>query len=111
MRKDLGHYALLISVAVAVIAGFFPEAIASTAPFLLTLGIISGLLSLSMEKTKEFLIACAVLIITGTSAVNVIHLFDMGQFLAAIFTNVGIAVAPAAFIIALKDIWELRQEE
>jgi len=106
MDQRLGHYAFLLGVGIAVIAGFFPAAIAGTSLLLVVLGLIVGFMNVRHREYTEFLLASIVLIVAGSAGLRAITFMGLGGYLANILQNIGAFVAPAAIIIALKAIWE-----
>jgi len=110
MEKRIGHYAFLLGVAIAVIAGFFPDAIAGTSLLLVVLGLIVGLLNVAHREMNEFLVASIVLIVSGSAGLRAITFMNLGGYLAAILSNISSFVAPAAIIVALKAVWNLAEK-
>jgi len=107
MDKKLGHYAFLLGIGIAIIAGFFPAAIAGTALLLVVLGLIVGFLNVSHREVNEFLIASIVLIVSGSAGLRAITFMNLGGYLASILSNIGTFVAPAAIVVAIKAVWAM----
>jgi len=110
MDRRLGHYAFLLGIGIAVIAGFFPSAIAGTSLLLVVLGLIVGFLNVRHREMNEFLLASIVLIVAGSAGLRAITFMGLGSYLANILQNVGAFVAPAAIVVAIKAIWEAAEK-
>jgi len=100
-----GHWAFLIGIVLAVVAGFVPNLQTPTVTWVLVfLGLIVGLLNITAHETQEFLIATVALVIAADSAADIIAL---GLTTSIMLSNIVTFVFPAALIVALKVIWEL----
>lgn len=121
LPHQLGHYAfmafVIIAMAVGILSPWLPRtAIASAAIVLGIFGIVVGLANITAKETTEFLVASLVFLI-GTSALTRLAtsldryyaplgtVIDNGLLLAVAF------VFPAAFIVALKAIWVLASKK
>ena len=108
MDGKTGHWAFLIGVVLAVIAGFVPQLQTPTVTWVLVLlGLIVGLLNITAKETQEFLIATVALVIAASTASDIIAL---GITMATILGNIVTFVFPAALLVALKAIWALASE-
>ncbi|VVB81516.1 Uncharacterised protein [uncultured archaeon] len=105
MDSKTGHWAFLIGVALAVIAGFVPALQKPSVTWILVLlGLIVGLLNITSKEVQEFLIATIALVVAASSAVNI---FTTGSVMYMILANIVTFVFPASLIVALKAIWQL----
>jgi len=105
MNDKLGHWAFLIGVLLAVLAGFVPALQTSRIVWVLViLGLLVGFLNITAKETQEFLIAAVALVISSGIAVSVIIL---PSWLTIILSNIVSFVFPAAFVVALKTVWSL----
>jgi len=105
MGAKIGHWAFLIGILLAVLAGFVPSLQTARITWVLViLGLIVGFLNITAKETQEFLIASVALVISAGTAVSVIFLPD---WFAVILANIVSFVFPAAFIVALKTVWSL----
>ncbi len=108
MDGKLGHWAFLIGVVLAVIAGFVPQLQTPTVTWaLVVLGFLVGLLNVTAREIQEFLIAGVALVIAADSATDMMAL---GPILLTILGNVVTFVFPAVLLVALKTIWTLASE-
>lgn len=108
MDGKIGHWAFLIGVVLAVLAGLVPQLQTPNVTWLLVgLGLIVGLLNITHKEVQEFLIASVALIIAADAAGDIIAL---GLVMATILGNVISFVFPAALVVALKAIWNLAQQ-
>ena len=99
-----GHWAFILGVLLAIIAGLVPQLQTSTITWILVLlGLIVGFLNVTISETQEFLIAAiALLLISSTGALPV-----LGTIIAVMLSNIVAFVAPAALIVALKAVYDL----
>ncbi len=112
--EQIGEYAFILGVVIAVIAGFavnYLGAFAGWVPLvLIILGILVGLLNIKDKETTPFLIAAIALLATG--AISAFREIDsvvdpLGTVLSNIFGNIAVFVAPAAVIVAVVAIYKL----
>ncbi len=105
MDGRTGHWAFLIGIVLAIIAGFVPQLQTPTVTWVLVLlGLIVGLLNITAKETQEFLIAAVGLVIAADAAADIIAL---GLTMSVILGNIVTFVFPAALLVALKSIWQL----
>jgi len=103
----IGHWAFIVGVALAVLAGIVPEWQTVTMIWTLAvLGLIVGVLNITARETTEFLIATVTLLVVG----SVGALPALGLMVTSVLANIVAFVAPAALVVSLKAIWALAQE-
>ena len=108
MDGKTGHWAFLIGIVLAIIAGFVPQLQTPTVTWVLVLlGLIVGLLNITAKEVQEFLVAAVALIIAADAAADIIAL---GLTMSTILGNIVTFVFPAALLVALKTIWQLASE-
>lgn len=110
MDRKVGHYAFIIGIIIAVIAGLFPEAIAGTTLLLVILGLIVGFLNVQSKETTEFLVASITLIVAGSAGLRVVTWANLGVYLSQILGNIAVFVAPAAVVVAIKAVFALAEK-
>jgi len=93
----LGHWALIIGIALAVIAGF--TAITSLPIVLFILGLVVGLLNIKEKESTPFLVAVIALLLIGVAGSQV-----GGEIVASILNNFIAFMAAAGLIVALKQV-------
>ena len=108
---SLGHWAFLAGVAVAVLGSFFSSAVGDRAVLtaLFALGIVVGLMNITVKERSEFLLATVALILAGV--VNLGLIPYIGVWLRTVLSNIVVFVVPAAVIVALKTVWVLANKE
>jgi hypothetical protein len=107
MDAKIGHWAFIVGILLAIIAGLIPTLQTSTVTWILViLGLVVGLLNISAKETTEFLIAVVALLIVGSAGA----IPALGGIVLAILANVVALSAPAALIVALKAIYALAAE-
>ena len=104
----VGHYTFFIGLIIAVVAGLFRGLFSEVLLFTILgfLGLIVGVLNITMEETTEFLVASFTLIIAG----NVLTRYPalgIGPYITSILANITIFVVPAAALVSLRAIWVL----
>ena len=103
----MGHWAFLLGLALAVLAGLVPQWQTATMVWaLFGLGLLVGLLNVTARETTEFLVAALTLMVVGSAGA----LPSLGLTLTGVFNNIVAFVGPAALIVALKAVWGLAQE-
>ena len=103
-KEVAAHWAFLVSIALAIILGIILPSSTIAAGLLVILGIIVGLINITADETRDFLIASIALIIAAEAFALIPFI---GNFVANILNYVVIFVAPAAGIVALLTIWKL----
>jgi hypothetical protein len=93
----LGHWALIIGIVLAVIAGF--TAIPSLPVVLFILGLVVGLLNIKEKESTPFLVAVMALLLIGVAGLQI-----GGEVTALILNNFIAFMAAAGLIVALKQI-------
>lgn len=106
--EEIGGYAFIVGVLIAVIAGFVTLDAALVTEALVVLGIIVGLINVTEKETSQFLLATVSLVIvssfagTGLAAVPVV-----GAQLQKILFGIMTFVTPAVIIVALKQVYSI----
>jgi uncharacterized membrane protein YccC len=93
----LGHWAFLIGIILAVLAGF--TAIPSLPIILFILGLIVGFLNVTEKESTPFLVAMIALLMVGVAGLQ----FG-GEVLASILNNFIAFVSAAGLVVALKQV-------
>ncbi|MBI4150862.1 hypothetical protein HY492_01935 [Candidatus Woesearchaeota archaeon] len=107
MDAKIGHWAFIVGILLAIIAGLVPQLQTSTITWILViLGLVVGLLNISAKETTEFLVAVIALLIVGSAGA----IPALGGIVLAILANIVALSAPAALIVALKAIYGLAAE-
>src|SRR3989338_4196453 len=113
MERQMGEWAFIIGVLVAVVVSLFTvsDTIGGWLVLLLVvLGLIVGLLNVSEKETTPFLVAAAALLITGTAGSSLAIIPVIGGYLQDIVMNIAVFVTPAAIVVALKAIQSLAKD-
>jgi hypothetical protein len=109
MDKKMGHYAFVVAVLLAVIAGLVPSLQTDTVIWaLVILGLVVGFLNVTAKETTEFLVAVIALMLVGSAGLGVIP--AVGTIIKAILTNITAVAVPAALVVSLKAIYALAQK-
>ncbi len=77
---------------------------------LVVLGLITGLMNITEKETTPFLVAALALLATGTASATLMVIPKVGIYLASIVNAIGVFVAPAAIVVALKTIKALARD-
>jgi hypothetical protein len=106
----LGHWIFLAGIIIAIIAGLIMGSNETNATIILVLavlGLIVGLINITLRDEVPFLVAATVLLIaSGTFAQSLMGLpFEIGLKIASILGYVIVFVAPASLVVALKAIY------
>ena len=107
MDARLGHWAFIVGIVIAIIAGLVPAWQIPTVTWVLViLGLIVGLLNITAKETVEFLVAAIALMLIGSAGA----IPALGTIVLSILANIVAFVAPAALVVALKAIYELAKK-
>ncbi len=110
--KEIGSYLFLLGIAIAIIAGLAVDYLVGYATgiaiALVLIGIVVGLLNIEAKEVTGFLIAAIALMVGGAAGFGAIPL--VGVYLKAIFFNLSTLVAPAAVIVAVKEIYKFAKD-
>ncbi|RMD57860.1 hypothetical protein D6825_02665 [Candidatus Woesearchaeota archaeon] len=107
--SNVGHWAFLIGVLLATIAGFVPQLQTPKVTLILALlGLLVGLLNITAKETQAFLVASVALVIAADAAADIISL---GVLLSVILGNIVTFVFPATLLVAFTSIWKLASEK
>ncbi|MDO8647175.1 MAG: hypothetical protein Q7R70_02045 [Candidatus Diapherotrites archaeon] len=114
-KIGIGQIAFLIGVIIALLAGLASSMIdVPTAGIiglvLVVLGLITGFLNVKDKETMPFLVAAVALMLTGNVGWNYINFLGIGTILDSIMSYIGLFVAPAALIVALKAVYSLAKD-
>ncbi|RLI98400.1 MAG: hypothetical protein DRO99_00840 [Candidatus Aenigmatarchaeota archaeon] len=112
VNQKVGGWAFILGVLVAIIAGLAAGAVAMYAGWitllLVVLGLVVGLLNVGDKDVQGFLIAAIALMAVGTA--NLAAIPYVGIYLASIVQNVAAFVAPAALVVALKEVYNIARK-
>jgi len=94
-----GHWALIIGIILAVIAGF--TVIPALPVILFVLGLIVGLLNIKEKESTPFLVAAIALLLIGVAG---LQLGGLTPIVASILNNFIAFMAAAALVVAIKQV-------
>lgn len=108
-----GRYAFIAGVLLAIIVGFYsdmePNVRFGVSVVLVLLGLLVGLLNITTEETVPFLVAAIALMGGNTIVAVAVVPGKLGIILSSILSYIGLFVAPAALVVALKTIYALAE--
>ena len=113
MAGKMGQWAFVIGVILAIVFGLIPSQWEGMATLVLViLGLVVGLLNVSERESTPFLVASAALMITNGAGPTLAKIPPevLGTFLQNAVEKIGVFVAPAAIVVALKSIQSLAKE-
>ncbi len=111
MNDQMGGYAFLAGIVLALLAGIFGSMLSVEMQgwfllALIVLGLVVGFLNVSDKEVNSFLIAAiALMAVGGTSGLTLIPM--AGVVLDSIVGSLAVFVAPAALVVALKSVYSL----
>ncbi|NYZ76815.1 hypothetical protein H0O02_00700 [Candidatus Micrarchaeota archaeon] len=118
-----GEWAFLLGVILALVIGLFSSQLGIASAYLMAvlaiLGLVVGFLNVTEKEVNTFLIAAIallaipnVLVPLNTSLALVPQVgATVAIWLSGIFSAIGVFVAPAALIVALKAIYSLAKPD
>ena len=95
----IGHWALIIGIVLAVIAGF--TAIPALPVVLFVLGLIVGFLNIKEKESTPFLVAVIALLLIGVAG---LQLGRLTPIVVSILNNFIAFLAAAGLVVALKQV-------
>ena len=106
-----GHWIFLLGIVIALVAGIAAQADMTITWVLAILGLIIGLLNISLKEEVPFLVAAIALILAAnlTEALNIIPY--IGDYIGSILYYIVALVAPAAIVVALKEIYSFARTD
>jgi hypothetical protein len=120
IKKDtlskVGVWAFTVGIILALLAGFIDIKFNwIIIPSLVVIGIIVGLLNISDQETKSFLMASVAIMIASFTAGNAIasglaSLGFLGKYLLSVISSINIVVFPATIVVALKSLFALSKD-
>ncbi|MDH4358818.1 MAG: hypothetical protein OEV37_02640 [Candidatus Berkelbacteria bacterium] len=104
---NVGKWAFIAGVILAILAGFF--AIANLAVVLLILGLIVGFLNVAKEEQQSYLIAVIALIVIGVGSLQALSVLgvSLADWTGTVFANFLTFIAASGLVVAIKTIADL----
>lgn len=107
--SDMGEWAFLVGIILAIILGLFPDFDSEGVSVLfLMLGAIVGVVNITKRESWKFLIAAVALLVVGTGGFQQIP--ALGNYFEQIFYNITSFVAPAVVIVGLKSVLDTTRD-
>lgn len=113
VSQKVGGWAFILGVVIAILAGLASTFAAMYSGYVLLvlviLGLIVGFLNIKDKEVVNFLIAAIALMAVGTANLVSINLAIplLGSLVMSIVQNVAAFVAPAALVVALKEVYNI----
>ena len=111
--KNIGPWAFVLGIVIALLAGFATTTVDTTLVLVLAvLGIIVGFLNVSDKEVVKFLVSTLAFMIAASS-LNVVFAKlpeSVGIGLSLAMSYIGVFVAPAAAIVAIKALYDIAKE-
>jgi len=111
--NKLGSLFFVIGTGIAIIGGIvYPGGLNPTlSSVLIALGIVVGLMNITLKETSPFLLATvSLVIITSLGGAVLSQIPLIGIFLEGILLSILTFIIPAALIVALKSVYTLAQD-
>lgn len=106
MGRSLGGWAFIIGLIVAIVIAIFSTEQTWPLYLLLVLGLIVGLLNVSSKEVGHFLIAAIAFMFTFAALSDVaVGIPVVGDTLARFFNLINAFIAPAAAVVAFKELF------
>ena len=111
MMSKAGSWSFIIGLIIAVILGLLPNLSGGMwISLLVLLGIIVGFLNVSGKEVRGFLVAAIAVMLAGGTSNVMMAVPLVGSFLERILNNFVVFVAPAAIIVAVKELLILARD-
>ncbi|MFC1656636.1 hypothetical protein ACFL14_01555 [Patescibacteria group bacterium] len=103
---NIGRWAFIIGVLLAILAGFFN--IPNLAIVMAILGLIVGFLNIEKSEIQIFLISVTALLVIGISSLSALDIFgfEISGWLITVIGNFITFVASAGVIVALQAVYQ-----
>ena len=109
--EEMGGYAFIAGVAIAILAGFVSGYETIVAPLLVVLGIVVGFMNVKDKEVSSFLLASVAVLAAGVGSLSgltdVTAIAGIGTMVESILQNILAFVAPAAFVVGMKVIKDI----
>jgi hypothetical protein len=102
----IGFWAFIIGFILAIVAGIFWPTNQTIVVVLVILGVIIGFLNVTAKEFMLLLLATIALVVVGNAFAPLAGL-RVGEVLGNILSRIGVLVAPAAIIAAVKALWSV----
>lgn len=103
--EQAGKYAFIVGVVLAILAGFVANDWIWIA--LAVLGLIVGVLNITADESRGFLLAAMGLILSASSVQQLPY---VGEVVTRILGNLVVFVGPALLVVALKSLFETAKD-
>lgn len=105
MSEQLGKWAFIIGLIVAVLAGFITTYATYTLLILFVLGLVVGFINITEKIVIKFLVAVIALLSLGVGSLNALGVLGIvNSYLMAILGNFISFVGAAALVVSIKAI-------
>jgi len=109
--QQVGSWAFIIGLIIAIIAGFWPLGTTMTS-VLIILGLIVGFLNVTGKETNSFLFSTLVLVVMASMGGQLLaNIQFVGPMLQNMFSAMMLFIIPTALVVALKAIYALAETE
>jgi len=106
MKKSIGRWAFIIGLVLAVIIALLGTGYEWPVYILLVLGLIVGLLNISDKEVGPFLVAAIAFMLTFMALGEIADAIPwIGVYLGNFFVMVRAFIAPAAAVVAFKELF------
>ena len=104
---NIGRWAFIIGILLAILAGFFN--IPNLAIVMVILGLIVGFLNIEKSETQLFLISVIALLVIGISSLSALDIFgfEVSGWLNTVIGNFITFVGSAGVVVALQTVYQL----
>ncbi len=107
---NVGKWAFLVGILLAIIAGFF------TIPYVMTilavLGLIVGFLDVTSKESHQYLMAVVALLVIGTASISAFSaLGTLYGVTESVITNVIAFVGASGLVVAVKEVLVMGRDE
>ncbi len=107
--SSIGPWAFILGLVLAILAGFVTMPDSTIVLVLAVLGIIVGVLNVTDKEVVPFLVSALTFMLAASSLTVVFDAVGIGQ-LDNVLSYIGVFVAPASAIVALKALYGITKE-
>lgn len=107
--KNLGRWAFIIGIIIAILLGFITFAYATL--ILVILGVIVGFMNVSDKESHNYLVAVIALMVVGVAGLQAFSVFgSLYTWVSTVLASFITFVAASSVVVAVKVLLDINQE-
>ena len=108
-QGQLGRWAFIVGLIIAVLLGFVTFTYASL--ILVVLGLLVGFMNVTEKETTNYLVAAIALMVVGVAGLQALAVWgSLYTWIQTVLTSFTTFVAASAVVVALKELFVMARE-